>query len=279
MDGRPRALALAFLLIGGFGPLRAWGDKGHRIINGMLLKTLPAGAGAWYAGKEDYLREHASDPDHWHSRDRKEGPRHFLDCEIYGGAGKVPLDSAVAIQQVGSDAFFKNGQLPWVIQDRWKDLVEAFQIGDRDKVAFATAILGHYVADAHVPLHSTRNHDGGETGQKGVHSRWESGLVERYVVEANLNVRPAKLDPEVMAAPWKWLRDSYGLAPNVLASDKTADRTSPGDRRGARRDSAYWLIFWAEQKDTVKRQLEQSADDLGDLVYTAWVRAGKPLPK
>ena len=285
---KPRMIAFITLLLCGPGLLHAWGDKAHRIINGTMLKTLPPELKAYYAGREDYLRDHASDPDTWRAHDRKEGPRHYVDSEIYGGADKVPLDIEQAIQQVGSKAFIKNGQLTWVIQDRWKDLVEAFQSGDRDKISFATAILGHYVGDAHVPLHSTRNHDGQETGQKGVHSRWETGLVERYVVEANLNVRPAKVDPDVMRAPWKWLRDSYALVPKVLASDKEADRTTPNDRldrldhldrRGTRRKGAYWPIFWAEQGEIVKQRLEQSAEALGDLVLSAWMRADKPVAK
>lgn len=276
---KPRRVALLAVMLCGSGLLHAWGDKGHRIVNGTMLKTLPPEVAAFYAGREDYLRDHASDPDLWRSHDRKEGPRHFLDSEIYGGADKVPLDAAEAIHQVGGEAFSKNGQLTWVIQDRWKDLVAAFQSGDRDKIAFATAVLGHYVGDAHVPLHATRNHDGQDTGQRGVHVRWESGLVERYVVEADLKVRPARLDPEVLAAPWKWLRDSFALAPKVLADDKAADRTAPADRRGTRREGAYWSLFWAEQRAAVDRCLEQSAEHLGDLVLTAWVRAGKPAVK
>ena len=267
---------IAFSLTGA-SLLQAWGDKGHRIINGTMLKTLPPDVKAWYAGREDYLKDHASDPDIWRSHDRKEAPRHYLDSEIYGGAGKVPFEISEAIQQVGNGEFIKNGQLPWVIQDRWQDLVKAFQSGDKEKIACATAVLGHYVGDAHVPLHSSRNHDGQETGQRGVHSRWETGLVERYVVEADLKVRPAKIDPGVMNAPWKWLRDSYALVPKLLEDDKAADRTSPTSGRGTRREGAYWSIFWAEQRGTVKQRLQESAEDLGDLVLTAWVRAGKPV--
>lgn len=274
-----RSISFLATLLCGASLLHGWGDQGHRSINGMMLKTLPPGLSAWYSGKEDYLREHASDPDRWRSHDRKEGPRHFLDVEVYGGPDKVPLEAARAIQQVGSEAFLRNGQLVWVIQDRWKDLAEAFQSGDRDKVALATAVLGHYVGDAHVPLHSTRNHDGQETGQRGVHSRWETGLVERYVVEGELKVRPAKVEPEVMKAPWKWLGASYALVPKLLESDRIADRTTPMGIRGRRREGTYWLIFWAEQRESVKHQLEQSADDLGDLVLSAWVRAGKPAAK
>jgi hypothetical protein len=279
MDMKPRTMPLIALLLCGASLLRAWGDKGHRIINGTMIRTLPPEAAAWYAGKEAYLRDHASDPDLWRSHDRKESPRHFVDTEIYGGADRLPLEATEAIRQVGHENFMKNGQLTWVIQDRWKDLVEAFQSGDRDKIAFATAILGHYVGDAHVPLHSTRNHDGQETGQKGVHIRWEAGLVERYVEEADLGVRPARVDPAVLTAPWKWLRESYVLAPKVLASDKQADRTTPAGRRGTHREGAYWLIFRAEQQATVKLRLEQNTEALGDLVLTAWARAGKPSVK
>lgn len=275
---KTRPCALIFVLAGA-GFLHGWGDKGHRIINGTMLKTLPPELKAWYAGREDFLRDHASDPDAWRNHDHKEGTRHFVDTEIYGGADKVPFEIADAINQIGSDEFLKNGQLTWVIQDRWKDLVEAFQSGDKEKIAFQTAILGHYVGDAHVPLHSTRNHDGQDTDQKGVHSRWESGLVERYVVEKDLNVRAAKADPEVLKAPWKWLRDSFALVPKVLASDREANRTTPSTLRSSRREGAYWPIFWAEQGSTIKQQLQRSAEDLGDLVLTAWVRAGKPSVK
>ena len=279
---KPRMIGFIACVLCGSGLLQAWGDKGHRIVNGTMLRTLPPELRAYYAGREDFLRDHASDPDTWRNHDRKESPRHFLDTEVYGGAEKVPLEVEQAIQQVGREEFIKNGQVTWVIQDRWKDLVEAFQSGDRDRIALATAILGHYVGDVHVPLHSSRNHDGQETGQRGVHVRWETGLVERYVVESELKVRPAKLDPDLMKAPWKWLRESYVLAPKVLASDKEADRTTPMDpnnHRGTRKEGAYWTIFWAGQRETVKQRLEQSAESLGDLVLSAWVRAGKPLPK
>ncbi len=277
--GVKAASRVMVFLLAGVSHLHGWGDKGHRIVNGTMLKTLPPELKAWYVGREDFLRDHASDPDAWRNHDRKEGPRHFVDTEIYGGADKVPFEITDAIKQIGGDEFIKNGQLTWVIQDRWKDLVEAFQSGDKEKIAFQTAILGHYVGDAHVPLHSTKNHDGQESGQKGIHSRWESGLVERYVVEADLKVRAARVDPDVMKAPWKWLRDSFALVPKVLASDQEADRTTPPTLRGSRREGAYWPIFWAEQGPTIKQQLQLSAQHLGDLVLTAWERAGKPLVK
>jgi hypothetical protein len=255
-------------------PLLAWGDKGHRAVVSLSLTTLPPEVRAWYRGREDFLRDHASDPDHWRN-DRKEGPRHFLDCEAYGGPAGVPRDAAAAQAKLGA-AFYRNGVAPWIIQDRWRDLVAAFRSGDPGKVAFATAILSHYVADIHVPLHATENHDGEATGQRGVHSRWETGLVERFVQEDGLEAAQATADPEFLDRPWAWLSASYALVPRILADDRAADRTSPEGPRGKQRGAAYWGIFWAEERPVVTGQLEAAARHLGDAELNAWIAAGRP---
>lgn len=255
-------------------PLLSWGDKGHRIVVSLALTTLPPELRAWYQGREDFLRDHASDPDHWR-QDRKEGPRHFIDCEPYGGPDGVPRDEGAAQAKLGA-AFYRNGVVPWIIQDRWRDLVAAFRSGDPEKVAYATSILSHYVADLHVPLHTTENHDGQTPGQRGVHSRWETGLVERFVQEAALKAPAATADPGILDRPWAWLAASYALVPKLLADDRAADRTTPEGPRGKHRGAAYWMIFWAEQGPVVTGQLEAAARHLGDAELSAWVAAGRP---
>ncbi len=255
-------------------PLLAWGDKGHRTVVTLSLTTLPPEVRAWYRGEEDYLRDHASDPDHWRN-DRKEPPRHFLDSEPYGGPAGVPRDLAAAQAKLGGD-FYRTGVVPWISQDRWRDLVDAFRSRDPQRVAFATSILSHYIADLHVPLHTTENHDGQETGQRGVHSRWETGLVERFVEEGALKARPAQADPRILDRPWEWLAASHALVPKVLADDRAADRTSPEGPRGRQRGPAYWMIFWSAEQPVVDGQLERAAEHLGDAVLTAWIAAGKP---
>ena len=255
-------------------PLLAWGDKGHRAVVSLSLTTLPTPVRAWYAGQEDFLRDHASDPDHW-KEDRKEGPRHFLDCEPYGGPAQVPFSQEEARARLGGD-FARDGTVPWVIQDRWRDLVAAFRSGDPQRVAFATSILSHYIADLHVPLHTTENHDGQATGQRGVHSRWETGLVERFVRESGLKAPAAIANPQILEAPWAWLRASHALIPQLLEDDRAADRSTPQDARGPRRTGAYWMIFWARQGPVVEGQLGQAAQHLGDAILSAWTEAGRP---
>ncbi|WP_257304756.1 S1/P1 nuclease [Geothrix campi] len=255
-------------------PLSAWGDKGHRITCALALEGLPSGPRAWYAGREAEVEDHASDPDHWR-QDRKEGPRHFLDMEPYGGPDHLPRTVEQAQAQLGGD-FYRQGVVPWIIQDRWRDLVDAFRSGDAARVAAATSILSHYVADAHVPLHTTENHDGQATNQRGVHSRWESGLVERYVQREALKALPAEADPHIMESPWDWLRAAHALVPQLLEDDRAADRTTPMGSQGKQRTPAYWMIFWAKQGPVVKGQLQLAGRHLGDAILTAWMAAGRP---
>jgi len=270
-----RTLSLLLVLLVA-APLSAWGDKGHRAVSALALRSLPEGPRAWFHGREAVVCDHASDPDHW-KQDRKEGPRHFLDMEAYGGPDHLPRTLQAAQVQAGGD-FYRIGVVPWIIQDRWRDLVDAFREGDSAKVALTTAVLGHYIADAHVPLHTTGNHDGQLTNQKGVHSRWESGLVERHILAEDLPVLPAQPDAAFLNRPWEWLRAAHALLPQLLEDDRASDRTTPLDGHGKRRTQAYWMLFWAKQGPVVKQQLQLGGQHLGDAILNAWIAAGSPVP-
>ncbi|HJW08056.1 MAG TPA: hypothetical protein VJ483_00380 [Holophagaceae bacterium] len=269
MSAPVKAAALAILIVA--APLGAWGAKGHRIASALALRTLPREPRAWFEGREDYLLDHASDPDRWGLHDPKEKRRHFINTETYGGPEGVPFDQEEARAMVGGREFYAAGQAPWIIQDRWRDLVGAFRAGNREQVALAAAALGHYVADLHVPLHTTRNHDGQETGQRGVHARWESSLVERFVEEGELKVAPAEDLPEGDVAPWGWMKESNALLPQLLADDREAEKSGLGRRKGA-----YWQVFGSLEGAVVKRQLERSGQRFGDLILMAWEKAGRP---
>jgi ribose 5-phosphate isomerase len=59
----------------------------------------------------------------------------------------------------------KNGTLPWHIQDMMEKLTQAFKEKRKSEILFI-ADLGHYIADAHMPLHTSDNHDGQLTDQR-----------------------------------------------------------------------------------------------------------------
>ncbi len=272
MRNPTQALSLLLLLL--TAPLWSWGDKGHRVVSVLAIRSLPEGPRAWFNGREAEVGDHASDPDHW-KQDKKEGPRHFLDMEPYGDPDHLPRTLEEAQARVGG-GYYRLGVVPWIIQDRWLDLVAAFHTGDPTKVAMAPAILGHYIADAHVPLHTTVNHDGQFTDQQGVHSRWETGLVERHIVAGDLAMVPAQPDAAFLQRPWEWLRNSHALMPQLLADDREADRTTPQNGHGKQRSAAYWAIFWTQQGPVVTQQLQLAGQHLGDAILNAWIAAGRP---
>jgi len=174
-------LAPAAILLLASVPLSAWGRDGHALVATLALKDLPPEVAAWFQGQEDFFKEHSSDPDHWR-QDRKESPRHYIDTEDYGGPAGVPFDVQEAMAKVGVERFQKNGQAPWVIQDRLRDLVDAFKKGDRAQVAYAATILGPYVAQPHVPPPPPGNPNGPNTGPKGGRDPARKDRAARIVV-------------------------------------------------------------------------------------------------
>lgn len=270
-------LALVFLFQAALAPpLAAWGPLGHQLAANAALEALPPELAPWFQGQAEVVARHSVDPDLWKARDPQEGPRHFLDCEAYGGPDRVPVSQAAARDQLGPERFQKNGQVPWVILDEVRILSDAFR-ADPHQVAFQAAILSHYVADLCVPLHSTSNHDGAATGQNGLHQRWETGLLRRVVDGEQWlpEVRPAVVGPDPWAEPMAWLRDSYALVRRVLADDLRAERAR-GQDGGGELDSRYWETFQARQGPVLKTQLTLAAQRTAEFIVWAWTRAGRP---
>ena len=256
-------------------PLAAWGHKGHEIVAALACRDLPPELSPWLQGREDILRDHVNDPDGWRNSDPLEGARHFLDSEAYGGPGSVPLAMTDAQARLGPVEFAKDGQVPWVIQDRVQELVKAFQGGDPAKVAFAAAILCHYVGDLNVPLHTTANYNGQFTGQTGVHARWETGLVERLGAW-DPEVRTATLNDHAYFDPFLWLRQSNARVQPLLQDDLDATGPGPAETQWNARNSNYWHEFSRLQGTTVKEQLARAGQRTAQMILLAWTLAGKP---
>ncbi len=265
MRSTPLLLLLAVLAP---SPLAAWGRKGHRIVARLALEDLPQGPSAWFKGREAFVQAHSSDPDEW-KEDAQEGPRHFLDMDRY--PGQVPTLRGEARERVGPAIFQRAGQVPWVVQDRVKLLTEAFRKADRAQVAFQAAVLSHYVGDLHVPLHTVSSFDGQATGQRGIHSRWETGLVDRLSTEPQ--VRPAALEPGLLQAPWRWLEETHALVPALLADDRAS-----GPAPGRTPSGSYWMAFARRQEGTVLDQLARAGHHTAQLILVAWNEAGRPTP-
>ena len=162
--------------------MAAWGPTGHDIVNTWAIQTLPSEMRGFFEANRQFLVEHANDPDEWMKKDRYERKRHYIYMDKYGIFPFLGLPHSFkqAVEQYGSGRVNRDGVLPWQVGEYSLRLTEAFKSRNWDQVKLEAAVLAHYVADAHDPLHVTQNFDGQLTGQTGLADRYEIRLLDRY---------------------------------------------------------------------------------------------------
>lgn len=283
--GRRREEVARIVLVAGVaflamrGDARAWGFAAHRMVNARAVETLPEPLRAWYGGNAAWVAEHAIDADL--ERDRSDDPDHFLDFDAFGAYPfpDVGEDEAEHLRRFGAEARAK-GRVPWRIAEDYRDLVAAFRAGDLARVLRRSASVGHLIADAHVPLHATLNHDGQLSGQKGLHSRWESELVDRFRRQVELEALPVAATParNAVAFTLAVLRESYLHSIEVLASDRAVagPRDFAETPEDDRYDDAYYSRLFERESTRLRSRLDASASAAGALWLAAWEEAGRP---
>lgn len=265
--------AIVFL---GPPPSEAWGFEVHRFITARALGVLPPEIRPFFEKFRAEIVEHSVDPDLWRTAGfEEEPPRHFVDMDAYGPPpfSQLPRDFDEAVNRYGRDFVTKNGTLPWRTQEIYAKLVEAFtQKGpySRENIKFFSSVIGHYVADAHVPLHAALNYDGQLTGQWGIHSRFETELFERF--HHQLRIEPARLVRLSGARDFifETLTNSFPLTGPILQ----ADRESVTGREVY--DDEYFAMFFARTRSILERRLSESITHVASMIATAWEEAGRP---
>ncbi|HVZ55014.1 MAG TPA: zinc dependent phospholipase C family protein [Chitinophagaceae bacterium] len=266
-----------------------WGFLVHRTINQLAVYALPRPMRFFFFENRRSLAENAPRPDQRRSTDPTEGSKHFIDLEAYGdsAAWKMPLHWEDAVRQYGRDTLLKYGYVPYQVQATKDQLTRAFRAGNRDSILFYAADLGHYIADAHVPLHTTINYDGQLTNQRGIHDLWETSVPELAMDSYRLTSRhQATYLPDPAAAIWQSVRESHALLDQLFSTERDLSRSYPDSakyrmefRWGKERrfySQAFTRDYNARLGATINRQLIRSAEQVADFWYTAWVDAGKP---
>jgi hypothetical protein len=223
----------------------------------------------------DILADHASDADDRKATDPTEGPKHYIDIDnypIFIEQGRIPqtYDSVVAIY--GESFVIDQGILPWATKTTYDSIVSCFLRRDWDKAALFAADLGHYVADAHMPLHITMNYNGQFTGNTGIHSRYESTMINTYIGQINYAGQQTSVIPDVNDYIFNYLYANYIYVDSVLLADDFAKDISGGSTSS----SAYKEALWNKTKNFTVPLFSMASKRLAELIYTAWVEAGKP---
>lgn len=261
-------------------PAAAWGFSAHRLVHERALDALPKGLRAAFSPNAAWLVEHAVDADL--DRASPDDPDHFLNVDLFGAYpfAEVPASEAEHLRRHGAAAR-TGGRVPWRAAEVHAELVAAFRARDLRRALDRAAQLGHFVADAHVPLHATKNHDGQETGQHGIHSRWESALVARYREQLEPRVHAAAPRPvdDPAAAVLDAVRESALHVDALLAADRAAvaglrDRPdTPEDERYA---DEYDSRLFARESARLAARLSAAASAVAAMWTDAWEDAGRP---
>jgi hypothetical protein len=267
----------------------SWGFLVHRTINQLAVYPLRGDLREFFFQNREYLVSNAPRADIRRNTDSTEATKHFIDLEFYGdsAAWKMPKDWASAVRLYSQDSLLEYGYVPYHIVWMKERLTEAFRNKNKDSILFYAADIGHYIGDAHVPLHTTLNYDGQLTNQKGLHSLWESAVPELELDQYDLYaLRKARYLDDPATAIWKAIRESYMAVPTVLdlernISKKFSDSTKYRiQMRNGKESKSYSTAFakaYGEAlKPMVNDRLKAAAAMIADFWYTSWVDGGKP---
>jgi hypothetical protein len=267
--------------------LSSWGFFAHSRINHLAVFTLPAGISRFYKSNISYISIHAVDPDKRRYTDTSEAPRHYLDVEVYEKEiDSIPRNWNDAVTRYGLIKLNGNGILPWQIQRSYYNLVNAFKERDSIKILRASVFLGHYIADAHVPLHTTENHNGQLTNQQGIHAFWESRVPELFAGNYNFIVGKAQYISDPLTEAWRIVKHSHSLVDSTLQIEAELSRSYSTRKKysySERKDQVlkqysveYSKAYSLRLNNMVERQMRAAILAIGSFWYSAWIDAGQP---
>ena len=248
-----------------------WGYIGHSIINyNTIFTALPKMD--FFEEWADLLATHASDADNRKSTDPDEAPKHYIDIDNYPefiATGTIPqnFDSLVALH--GYSFVINQGILPWAILNTADSLQAAFEKNDMNKAMLLSADLGHYIADAHMPLHITKNYNGQLTDQYGVHFRYESDLIGRFQDQIIYGGDSLKYIDNVPDYIFNMIYINYKYVDSVLNADAAATAFA-----GNYTSTSYYNKFWELSKNFTVELYKKASYKVTCVIYTAWINAG-----
>jgi hypothetical protein len=266
-----------------------WGFFAHKKINNHAVFLLPPQMLVFYKSNIDFLTEHAIDPDKRRYAVAGEGQRHYIDIDAYGAYPypDLPRDHDKAIEKFGEDTINAKGIVPWHVQTVLGRLTKAFKEKNYSSILKNSADLGHYIGDAHVPLHASSNHNGQHTDQKGIHGFWESRIPELLAdKEFDFFIGKAQYISNPGEFIWDRVLESALAADSVLKFEKELSIQFRGDKKfgfekrnldnAKQVSSDYSKAFNKKLNGMIERRMRQSIFAVASFWYTAWVNAGQP---
>jgi hypothetical protein len=281
----------------------SWGNDGHQMINRLAAAALPRDVPEFLRSPAalDAMQYYGPEPDRWKSNAEPElsaagSPEHYIDLEWADLIG-TPLPRrrydfvrALAVAQKAHPDLDltpeKVGLQPYVATEYYERIKAAMRnyrgllAQHKDtkpvecEIVFLSGILGHFVADGSMPLHTSIKFNGWVganpnhyTEEHRIHGQFESEFV-------SANVKPSDIAPLIPAEPKplgdffddyvKYLRHSNTLVEKTYELEKAGGFTGAGTPEG---------------RAFTDERIAAGATELRDVLYTAWLRSADPLPQ
>lgn len=185
------------------------------------------------------------------------------------------------------DTFSVHGILPYYFPSLYLRLVDRFRKKDINGILRTASDLGHYVGDAHVPLHTTSNYNGQLSNQLGLHAFWESRIPELFAdKQYDYFVGKAEYIKDVPSFIWQTALESHTLVDSVLAIEKRLSKSIPSDRQYCFDErmgitirtqcEEYAQAYQQAMSGMVEKRMRQAILAVGSIWYSAWIDAGQP---
>ncbi len=247
-------------------PVLGWGPGAHARITAEAIETLPKGMKAYY--KAHKLEIPSLSAEATTSEDAPER-RFMADRIVPFPFADLPRTEAALQERFAEDAA-KIGRLPWLIQESYARLVEAFRSGDKARILAESDTLGGYVADMSNPLALSDNSDGQKTGQHGLWVRFTTKLPEAMDKRLKLGPEAARFLDDPRGHVFAMAAAAYIWLDNLLYEEDLARRGQSGF------GELYYESLERRAGQLLRARLDQAATDMGSYWFTAWTAAGRP---
>jgi hypothetical protein len=263
----PRLVVLGAVITAGSAPsLYAWGPMVHFTVTLHAIDTLPKQLQPFYKAHKLEIPTLGPDPP-----SREEGPdrRFAADGFMPYPFKDLPRSEAEAQKRYPNNPALQ-GRLPWLIQESYAKLVEAFKKGDKEDILRESDVVSGYVTDLHNPLALTVGFDGQITGQHGLWVRYSVKFpeIEEKRVKPDPNAARYLDNPNEFV--FHMIQATYIWLDNLLYADDLAHAGQSG----------YGELYYealAPRADSILKGCEsRAAEDVGSYWYTAWTAAGRP---
>jgi len=267
---------------------QSWGFYAHRKINRLAVFTLPPEMMIFYKPHIQYITEKAVNPDMRRYAVKEEAARHYIDIDVYGDSAvyQMPRYWNEAVAKYSEDTLLAYGIVPYHVYRVSLWLTKAFENKNAEQILRLSSDIGHYIADANVPLHTTKNYNGQFSNQYGIHGFWESRLPELFADNYDLFSGKATYVEDLQLYAWDAVVKAHEALDSVFTFERELTKKYPDSKKFGYEERGNTTIrtysydfskdYHRKLNGMVERRMRASIKMVGDFWFSCWVKAGQP---